>query len=84
MVQTTCAVRREAPTCRLEVLDQLHSDPRYALTMDLRPGQLQFLNNHVILHGRTAYQDYADPERRRHLIRVWLDVDRPLAPVQTY
>jgi hypothetical protein len=41
--------------------------------MNLRPGELQFLNNHVILHSRTAYQDHPDQERRRHLIREWLD-----------
>jgi hypothetical protein len=58
----------------LEMLEQLHGDPRYSLTMDLRPGDMQFLNNHVILHSRTAYQDHPDPDRRRHLIRLWLDM----------
>jgi hypothetical protein len=57
----------------LEILDQLHNDHRYRLTMDLRAGDLQLLNNHVILHSRTAYQDHGDPERRRHLMRLWLD-----------
>jgi alpha-ketoglutarate-dependent taurine dioxygenase len=44
--------------------------------MDLRPGDMQFLNNHTILHSRTAYEDYPEPEpeRRRDLIRLWLDV----------
>jgi hypothetical protein len=58
----------------LETLDQLNHDPRFLLAMDLRPGDLQFLNYHVILHGRTAYEDHPEPERRRHLIRLWLDV----------
>jgi hypothetical protein len=58
----------------LETLDQLNNDPRFLLTMDLRPGDLQFLNNHVILHSRTAYKDHPEPERRRHLIRLWLDM----------
>lgn len=57
----------------LQVLDQLHDDGRCRLTMDLRPGQFQFLNNHVILHSRTAYEDHPDPSRRRHLLRLWLD-----------
>jgi isocitrate dehydrogenase kinase/phosphatase len=42
--------------------------------MDLRPGDMQFLNNHVIVHGRTAYEDYPEPGRRRDLIRQWLKV----------
>jgi alpha-ketoglutarate-dependent taurine dioxygenase len=44
--------------------------------MDLRPGDMQFLNNHVIMHARTAFEDYPEPARRRDLIRVWLNQDR--------
>lgn len=58
----------------MALLDQLNSDPRFSVTMDLRPGDMQFLNNHIILHGRTAYEDYPEPERRRDLIRLWLNV----------
>jgi hypothetical protein len=57
----------------MELLDTLTNDPRFALTMDLQAGDMQFLNNHVILHSRTAYRDHPEPERRRHLIRIWLD-----------
>jgi hypothetical protein len=57
----------------MAVLDQLNADPRFSATMDLRPGDMQFLNNHIILHSRTAYEDYPEPERRRLLIRLWLD-----------
>ena len=57
----------------MAVLDHLNSDPRFSVTMDLRPGDMQFLNNHTILHGRTAYEDYPEPERRRDLIRLWLN-----------
>ena len=58
----------------MAVLDQMNADPRFSVTMDLRPGDMQFLNNHVILHNRTAYEDHPEPERRRDLIRLWLDV----------
>ena len=57
----------------MAVLDRLNSDPRFSVAMDLRPGDMQFLNNHIILHSRTAYQDHPEPERRRDLIRLWLD-----------
>ncbi|MEU8364067.1 TauD/TfdA family dioxygenase [Nonomuraea sp. NPDC048882] len=56
----------------MELLDRLTADPRFALTMDLRPGDLQLLNNHVVLHSRTAYTDHPQLERRRHLLRLWL------------
>jgi len=52
------------------------------LTMDLEPGDMQFLNNYVILHDRTGYEDYDEPDRKRHMLRLWLNVPnrRPLAP----
>jgi hypothetical protein len=43
------------------------------LSMDFRPGDIQWLNNYVILHSRTNYADYAEPERKRLLLRLWLN-----------
>jgi alpha-ketoglutarate-dependent taurine dioxygenase len=34
-------------------------------------GQIQYLNNRVFAHSRTDFQDAPEPERKRHLIRVW-------------
>jgi hypothetical protein len=53
-----------------------------ALGMDLEPGDFQLLNNYVTLHDRTGYEDYDEPERRRHMLRLWLQVTprRPLSP----
>ena len=44
------------------------------------PGDIQFLNNHVVYHGRTAYQDDAERGQSRLLLRLWLAVpnSRPL------
>jgi hypothetical protein len=33
---------------------------------------MQFLCNYSVFHARTAYQDWPEPERRRHLLRLWL------------
>jgi hypothetical protein len=43
-----------------------------AFTMELQPGDLQLLNNHVIYHSRTAYEDEDGPDRDRLLLRLWL------------
>src|SRR5262245_43879643 len=48
------------------VCDELGHD------MELEPGDMQFLNNHVVYHGRTAYVDAAEPDRDRLLLRLWL------------
>jgi hypothetical protein len=57
----------------LELVTQLASDDRFRLDMDFRLGDIQFLNNHLILHSRTDFVDYDEPERKRHLLRLWLD-----------
>lgn len=50
--------------------------------MAFEPGDMQFLHNHQILHDRTEFEDWPAPERRRHLLRLWLcpPDGRPLPP----
>jgi hypothetical protein len=54
----------------------------FLLHMDFQPGDIQLLNNHCTLHSRTAFEDHNDPEKRRMLLRLWLNIPngRPLAP----
>ena len=33
---------------------------------------MQLVHNHTILHDRTAYEDWPEPERKRHLLRLWI------------
>jgi hypothetical protein len=40
--------------------------------MALESGDIQLLNNHVVYHGRTAYQDDPGPGQDRLLLRLWL------------
>jgi len=67
----------------LDMLNALAGDPALRLDMTLRPGDVQILHNHTILHARTAYEDWPEVERKRHLLRLWLSPPngRPLPPV---
>lgn len=56
----------------LDMFDALCMDPRLRFDMDFRFGDMQFLNNYVTLHSRTGYEDYPEPDRKRHLLRLWL------------
>lgn len=56
----------------LDLFDQLANDPKLNLMMELQPGDVQLVHNHTILHDRTAFEDYPEPERKRHLLRLWL------------
>lgn len=64
----------------LDLLDALATSDEFRLDMDFRPGDIQLLHNHQILHARTAYEDHPEPERKRHLLRLWLSArnGRPL------
>jgi len=56
----------------LDLLDELANDPKLNLMMELEPGDIQLVHNHTILHDRTAFEDFPEPERKRHLLRLWL------------
>ena len=56
----------------LDLLDRLAEDPAFHLQLEFRPGDIQLVNNHVLFHDRTAFEDWPEPERRRHLLRLWL------------
>jgi hypothetical protein len=67
----------------LDMLAELAGDPELRLDMSFMPGDIQFLHNHTILHARSAYEDWPEVERKRHLLRLWLSPPgaRPLPPV---
>jgi hypothetical protein len=67
----------------LDLFDQLANDPGLHFRMELQPGDVQLVHNHTLLHDRTAFEDWPEPERKRHLLRLWLAPEgaRPLPPV---
>lgn len=56
----------------IALVESLANDPKLFLDMTFEPGDVQWLKNAAILHKRTAYEDFDEPERRRHLLRLWL------------
>jgi len=56
----------------LEVMKELLDRQDFRVEFDLHPGQMVFMNNHWILHNRTAFEDHRDPQQRRHYLRLWL------------
>ena len=43
------------------------------LSMVFEPGDIQWLNNYVILHSRGGFEDYEELDRKRLLLRLWLN-----------
>lgn len=67
----------------LDMFDSLANDPTLNLFMEFKPGDVQLVHNHTMLHDRTGFVDWPEPERRRHLLRLWLAAAdaRPLPEV---
>ncbi len=66
----------------LKLFDEITYEPGMAIEMDFRPGDIQWLSNYAALHSRTEFFDYPEPQRRRHLLRLWLSREggRPKVP----
>ena len=64
----------------LDMLADVAEELSYEMTLE--PGDIQLLNNHVIYHARTAYDDDPAPGRDRLLLRLWLSMpnSRALPP----
>ena len=64
----------------LALFDEITYEPGMAIDMDFRPGDIQWLSNYAALHSRTEFFDHPEPQRKRHLLRLWLsrDAGRPV------
>ena len=69
-VFTHTAEEAEAFACISEVATR----PDIVCEMDLEVGDIQYLNNRLILHGRRDYEDFEKLEEKRHMLRLWLKV----------
>lgn len=66
----------------LDMIDELCRDERFCLEIPFEPGDIQFVNNFVTLHGRSEYSDHESPHLKRFLLRLWLasPISRDLSP----
>jgi hypothetical protein len=65
---------RLSPEARraIAMVSEMANDADFNVYMDLQPGEMQFINNYHVLHGRTAYEDDVAHGYKRHLKRLWL------------
>jgi SAM-dependent methyltransferase len=59
----------------LDLIDAIAADPAFHLEMRLEPGEINYLKNNAVLHARTEFVDFDEPERKRHMVRLWLTAD---------
>jgi hypothetical protein len=61
----------------IALYEELAASEELRLDMMFEPGDVQLVSNHTVLHARTEYEDHPEPERRRHLLRLWLSFPSP-------
>ena len=65
----------ERQRAAMDAYDALITSPDNRVEMLLQPGEMQFVNNYHVLHGRRGYVDDVDAGRVRWLKRLWLATD---------
>ena len=60
----------------LDLFDEVARASENRIAFHLERGDMLVLNNYVVLHARTKFTEHPEPERRRHLVRLWLDAER--------
>ena len=63
-------------------IESLANHPDLSFHITLQPGDFLLVNNYTTLHSRSRFEDDADPDKRRLMLRLWLTskVERPLPP----
>jgi len=56
----------------LDVFEEVMRQPDVAARIPLERGDIQLISNTFLLHSRTSYEDYAEPDLKRHYLRLWL------------
>ena len=62
----------EETLAAMQAIDELFAQQSLIADFSMRPGQVQYLNNRVVAHGRTEFEDWEEQERKRHLLRIWM------------
>jgi alpha-ketoglutarate-dependent taurine dioxygenase len=57
----------------LNTFDAVATAPANRLAFFLERGDMIVINNYTVMHARTSFKNYPEPERKRHLVRLWLD-----------
>ena len=59
-------------TAAIAAMFEIVEEDGMSVDFDLEPGQIQFVDNRALGHSRTAFADHSEPDRKRHLVRLWM------------
>ncbi len=56
----------------MDYLESITGREELQVCFDMQRGDIQLVSNNFVLHSRTPFEDHPEPERKRHLVRLWL------------
>ena len=56
-----------------DLFDEIACAPENGVSFTQARGDMLVINNYAVMHARTRFTDHADPEKKRHLVRLWFD-----------
>jgi len=59
----------------IDYLNSLAMHEEFAIPLRLIPGDILLLNNHSTLHAREQYEDWPEPDRKRLMLRLWVNLN---------
>jgi Taurine catabolism dioxygenase TauD, TfdA family len=75
-------LKREFTAEEIDAIDTFRATARrLQFETRLEPGEASFLNNYTVMHARSEFDDWDEPEKKRLMLRLWLDVERKPRPV---
>lgn len=57
----------------MNAFDRVATKPENRLAFFLERGDMIVMNNYTVMHARTSFTNFPEPQRKRHLVRLWLD-----------
>lgn len=63
----------ERDIAAFNLFDEIAKAPENRLSFYLERGEMMVINNYTLMHARTQFTNYPEPDRQRRLIRLWLD-----------
>jgi hypothetical protein len=64
----------EAQIEAVEFVAEVAAEPQFGVERRFDAGTMWFCSNHTVLHMRTEFTDFDEPDRKRHLLRIWLSL----------
>src|SRR6266853_1097936 len=59
----------------LNLFDEIAAAPENRLAFFLERGDMIVINNYAVMHARTRFTNFPEPERQRRLVRMWFDAE---------